>query len=229
MSARNRDVNRALDEGVAINFMSFPVRFLHSAMGTVKGLEYSPSVADAEAPDTPPCRGKQDRSPAQLKADVIINACERKPDLTYFSETHLSKPGFKMTPKGTLQADRFSQLAAAPNIFAAGDLHTGRATVISAVAGGRLAARSIHHLLTGGIIQLPENMQQKVIPNSMLKDVRITDSLTRISIAEIPVATRRQTFVEEVINTIDHAQAQTEAQRCLQCGTYCYDGMIEDS
>jgi hypothetical protein len=33
------------------------------------------------------------------------------------------------------------------SLAAAGDLHTGRATVISAVAGGRLAVRFIHDLL----------------------------------------------------------------------------------
>ena len=68
MSARNRDVNRALDEGVVINFMSLPVRLLPGAIGTVKGLEYCASVADAAAPDSPPCRGNRDSSPAQVNA-----------------------------------------------------------------------------------------------------------------------------------------------------------------
>ena len=41
-----------------------------------------------------------------------------------------------------LEAVKHSQLATAPDIFAAGDLTTGQATVISAVAGG-LPAQSI--------------------------------------------------------------------------------------
>lgn len=57
-----------------------------------------------------------------------------------------------------LGAERFSQLAAAPNIFTAGDMHTGRSTVISAVAGGRLSAGSIHYLLTAGSISRPDNL-----------------------------------------------------------------------
>ena len=80
-------------------------------------------------------------------ADLVINAYERLPDLTVLFESKKKKYHFKITPKATLSAAKFSQLAAA-NIFTAGDLQTGRATVINAVAGGRMAARSIHTLLT---------------------------------------------------------------------------------
>jgi len=96
------------------------------------------------------------------------------------------------------KADRFSQLSATPNIFAAGDLHTGRATVISAVAGGRLAARSIHYLLTTGKIPLSNDIQRKVNPKIILKDVQVSESISRVAIPELPVEIRCRSFVEEV-------------------------------
>ena len=86
---------------------------------------------------------KIEGSETLLKADLVIAAYERKPDMTYFLEGEGAKRGFKITRKATLDVEKYSQLAIAPNIFAAGDLHTGRATVISAVASGRLAACSI--------------------------------------------------------------------------------------
>jgi hypothetical protein len=94
--------------------------------------------------------------------------------------------------------------------------------VISAVAGGRLAARSIHYLLTTGTIPLPGYIQRRVNPKSILKNVCVSETTLRTIVPEQPAATRRRSFFEEVVATITSEQAQDEALRCLQCGTYCY-------
>jgi formate dehydrogenase beta subunit len=225
MSARNRDVNRALEEGVRITFNKRPVRILSNAMGCATGLVYAPApmMCVAEEPGKPARTFNEQGSHALLPAGLIIAASERKPDLTCLFDGKHATYCFKKTKNGTLGADRFTQMAAAPNIFAAGDLHTGRATVISAVAGGRLAARAIHHLLMHGTIPLPDTIQRKINPKSILRNVRLPETRARISIDELPVALRCRSFVEEVIATIGFEQAQTEAKRCLQCGTYGYD------
>ena len=226
MSARNRDVDRALDEGVIIHFMSIPVSLLSNQADGVQGLTYCRSMDNSEEPEKHTCTGEIESSPIRLKADLIISAYDRKPDLTCFSEGENDKSSFKITQNGTLGAERFSQLAAKPNIFTAGDLHTGRATVIGAVAGARLAARSMHYLMTDGAIPLAANIQRRVNPKSILKTVLVSTELPKITIPELPVAMRCQSFVEEVIDTIDYTQASTEAKRCLQCGTYCYDKYV---
>lgn len=223
MSARIRDVNRALGEGVHIYFNKCPVRILSNAMGCASALAYAPLMSVAEEPGKSACTSNKHGSYELLPAELIIAASERKPDLTCLLEGKQAAHCFKITKNGTLGADRFSQMAATPNIFAAGDLHTGRATVISAVAGGRLAARSIHHLLTHGTIPLPDTLQRKINPKSILRNVCVPDTQARISIDELPVEMRRRSFVEEVITTIGFEQAQNEAKRCLQCGTYGYD------
>ena len=123
-----------------------------------------------------------------------------------------------------MSAVKFSQLAAA-NIFTAGDLQTVRATVINAVAGGRMAARSIHTLLTTGRVAMPADLQKKINSQSILKDVHISRSIPKITIPKLPVTLRCRSFVEEVVATINSQQALTESSRCLQCGTYCYDGL----
>jgi formate dehydrogenase (NADP+) beta subunit len=110
-----------------------------------------------------------------------------------------------------------------PNIFAAGDLSTGRATVISAVAGGRRAARSIHFSLTRGDIPISSLVQHRINPESILKDIKVEQPTLRIEARELPVEVRRHSFTEEVVATISPEDAIAEAERCLHCGTLCYD------
>lgn len=223
MSARIRDVNRALEEGVTICFRMLPVRVVSNNTGGVSGLVCRSSSADGAESIKKNGNVAIDGTITAMNAEMLIVANERKPDLCYLLDPENAKYGFQISPKGTLDAERFSQLAAEPNIFTAGDLHTGRATVVSAVAGGRMAARSIHHFLSEGRIPIPDDIQRKINPKSILKEVRISETVPRIRIGELPVPMRRISFREEVIATIDENQAQFEAKRCLQCGTYCYN------
>lgn len=108
-------------------------------------------------------------------------------------------------------------------MFTAGDLYSGRATVIGAVAGGRLAARSIHYLLTEGKIPIPKRLQKRINPRNILKNVQVSEPLPKVMPKELPVSLRTQSFVEEVVETISEAEVLLEAKRCLQCGTLCYD------
>ena len=223
MSARQRDVDRALEEGVVIYYMTRPVRILSDSMGHVVGIVYCHLRTIEDSSIQGEKRVKIKGSDAHMCAELVINAYERLPDLTALLENEKQKYHFKITPKATLSAVKFSQLVA-PNIFTAGDLQSGRATVINAVAGGRMAARSIHTLLTTGRVVLPADLQKRINPQSIIKDVRLSRSIPKITIPELPVTMRCRSFVEEVITTINSQQALTEASRCLQCGTYCYDG-----
>jgi len=51
-------------------------------------------------------------------------------------------------------------------------MYTGRAIVISAVADGRRAERSIHFMLSTEEIPIPENLHRKINTKSILKKVR---------------------------------------------------------
>jgi formate dehydrogenase beta subunit len=224
MSARKRDVDRAVEEGVAIHFMTQPVRVDHDAIGCAIHLVFRRLRTDSDgsrknAPRCVPVDGSEQRT----AVDLVITAYERKPDLTCLLDGEDKQIAFKITPNATLSADGETQLAAPPNIFAAGDLHTGRATVIGAISGGRLAAHSIHHLLTTGKVLVPPNRLKRINPRSILKDIRVIDTPARAKVSELPVALRKTALDREVVPTIGTAQAFTEARRCLQCGTYCYD------
>ena len=107
--------------------------------------------------------------------------------------------------------------------------HNCEKVVLVAVAGGRLAARSIHYLLTQGKPALPENLQKRINPASILKNVQVSGTQAKMKIPELAVALRRRSFIEEVVATISQETALREASRCLQCGTYCYDQPVTET
>jgi len=222
MSARKRDVTRALEEGVCIDFMTLPVRILTGVDGRVEQVlcqRLEPAPEGSDRPARPlPLPGSE----RCLAADVVIVAYERKPDLSYLLENEDQGVHFQATRAETLAARDVTLLAAAPDIFAGGDMRTGRATVIGAVAEGRMAARSIHHLITTGHLPPSEDVALKLNPRSILKNIHPPPGPARATIRELPVALRTRSFTEEVVGTISDLQAAEEAQRCMLCGSLCY-------
>jgi NADPH-dependent glutamate synthase beta subunit-like oxidoreductase len=202
--------------------MMRPVRILEDASGRVEGVVCRRFTADPDGSKKQVRYFPIPGSDTCIDADLVIIAYERKPDLGCLLDGEDAGIGLKTTPASTLAADGITLLAADPDIFAAGDMHTGRATVVSAVAGGRMAARSIHYLITSGEIPVPDNLHRRVNPRSILKGITIAPGPPRVTLKELPVAVRSCSFTEEVVATLTDRQAHTEAQRCLQCGTCCY-------
>lgn len=216
MSANKRDVDRAMEEGAQFLFLTEPNRVISDEKDTVTHLEYIRMELEETGK---PGKSKVTvipNSETLIDADMVIAAVDRKPDLSCLHN-------FEITKEKNLAADKDTMQTSVKNVFTAGDLHTGRAWVIMAVGGGRRAARSIHYLLTQGSIPVPENLQSKIILESILKNVKVTDHIPRVQISEVPVETRIQSFTEEVKGSISGEKAKLEACRCLYCGLVCYD------
>lgn len=71
----------------------------------------------------------------------------------------------------------------------------------------------------GKVIPLPENLQRKVMPESILRYIEVPGYIPRIRIQEVPVEVRRPSFTAKVEGSIPDVQALLEASRCLQCGS----------
>jgi len=99
----------------------------------------------------------------------------------------------------------------------------GFEAVFLGIGGGRRAARSIHYYVTEGRIPVPENLQRKVIPESILRHVEVPEYIPRVRIQEVPMEVRRHSFTEEVKGSITDVQALFEANSCLRCGSICQD------
>jgi NADPH-dependent glutamate synthase beta subunit-like oxidoreductase len=209
-----------MEEGVSMEFLAVPSRVRTDDQGNATGLEYYRTEA-AESSR----QGMGVRVPgseACIRAELIIAAFERKPDLHHLL-TEAAAFGFKPSRRGTLYADPDTLMASPSGVFAAGDLYTGRSTVINAVADGRRAARSIHFHLTRGTIPIPDDLYRRLNTESILKDVRVREHLPRVTVNEIPAPIRIRSMEQDIIGTITDVQAMQEAGRCLRCGTTCYD------
>jgi len=64
-------------------------------------------------------------------------------------------PGLTLDARGFISADGQTQATSLRGVFAGGDIVTGGATVILAMAAGRRAAQAIHHWLQGDRAEWP--------------------------------------------------------------------------
>src|SRR5208337_2847447 len=87
-----------------------------------------------------------------LDCDTVVLAIGQAADLGWI------KPGdnLKLTPRGTLQTDPVTLATSRPDVFAGGDVAFGPRIIITAVAEGKRAAKSIAKFLTGRVPAEPQ-------------------------------------------------------------------------
>ena len=79
-----------------------------------------------------------------LDAGLVISAVGEEPDLAFLSANEAS-----IVDKNYIKADPLTLATSIKGVFAGGDIVTGPATVIQALAAGRKAAKSIDKFLKG--------------------------------------------------------------------------------
>ncbi|MDI6771042.1 MAG: FAD-dependent oxidoreductase [bacterium] len=151
-----------------------------------------------------------------LEADTVIFAIGLAPQ----TEITSGLPGIATTPWGSMQVEADSQSAGYPGLFAGGDLVTGTAFVVDAIAAGARAARGIHAYLRGTTLEAdPQAPVAKLTPDEV--EGRLLRGQIRLQprsgVHELPPAVRRASFVE-VDEGLTEEEARQEAARCLACG-----------
>jgi len=143
MPARREEVINAKEEGINFIFLASPIRFLGDERGNVQKVECikmklgEPDESGRRRPI--PISGSE----FTLDADTVIVAIGQRPNpLPVRGEKDI-----KITSHGTIIVNPETEETGRPGVFAAGDIVTGNATVISAMAGGKKAARAIHNFL----------------------------------------------------------------------------------
>jgi NADPH-dependent glutamate synthase beta subunit-like oxidoreductase/NAD-dependent dihydropyrimidine dehydrogenase PreA subunit len=221
MTANKEEVQRAVEIGGDLRYMTAPLA-IEVENGAVSGVTYCDLAYDnPEKPvgEPKPVSGTK----AFVRADLVIAATDRLVDDGPLQDAE-GKPMFKKDKKtGGISANPTTLQTDIPNVFVGGEVHTGRSILIQAVADGRRAARAIHFHVTEGTVPEPDNQQVQVIPESILKDMRVTYSIPRVQEPLISMDERRHTFKEEVAGSIAYETARKEASRCLRCGLTCYD------
>jgi glutamate synthase (NADPH/NADH) small chain len=144
MPARVEEARHARDEGVQFMCLTNPVAFLGNAQGRLNAVRCT--KMELGEPDA---SGRRSASPVpasefELPIQMAVIALGTSANPLVQSTT----PDLQTNRKGYIAADPETLRTSKPGVFAAGDIVTGAATVILAMAAGRKAAKSIGEYLS---------------------------------------------------------------------------------
>ncbi|HDQ98729.1 MAG TPA: FAD-binding protein, partial [candidate division WOR-3 bacterium] len=127
--------------------------------------------------------------------------------------------GFERGPGGTLKVDPVTLATGVPGVFAGGDMVSGPASVIEAVAHGHEAAISVDRFIRGEELSAGRS-EPKPEPATKEDSAGYRCGVTPRDRAEeptVPVAGREKGYAEIGLG-FDEETAVAEARRCLNCG-----------
>ena len=146
MPARKEEVKHAREEGIEFHMLTNPLEFLSDAKGWLTGVRCQKmelGEPDASGRRRPvPIKGSEFEIP--LSTAVIAIGTTANPLI------QSTTPGLKTNKWNYIEAEIETQKTSKKGVFAGGDIVTGAATVILAMAAGRRAAAAIHEYLTTG-------------------------------------------------------------------------------
>ncbi len=143
MPARDEEIEHAIEEGVEIRHLVAPTSF-NGADGWLKSVTIQETRL-GEPDENGRARPEPiDGAYETIETDVAIVAIGTGPNPVLTGST----PDLVTTRWGTIEADDATGETSIPGVFAGGDITTGGATVILALAAGRKAAAAINDYLT---------------------------------------------------------------------------------
>jgi formate dehydrogenase major subunit len=212
MPANMVEIEAAEHEGVKMEFLAAPVRVNveNDRMASIECLRMELGEPDSSGRRKPvPQKGSE----YTLTCDWVISAIGQEADLTGVEKIKVTKWKTIDAKAGTFDVDR-------PGVFAGGDVVTGPADAIDAIAAGRLAARAIQKYITTGIVEpLVPRFESKRdnFHKLTVTDLPQIEKAERHTPEELFAADRVKTF-NEVELPYDDQTAREEALRCAECG-----------
>ena len=152
MPARVEEVHHAEEEGVEMMLLTNPTRILGDERHRVVGMECL--RMELGEPDS---SGRRRPVPLEgsefvLDVDTVVVAVGNSAN-PLIPQT---MPELSVSRWGTIIVDEDTMATTVPGVFAAGDIVSGAATVISAMGQARTAAASIHRYIIGEPVNFPE-------------------------------------------------------------------------
>ncbi|OGN98458.1 MAG: hypothetical protein A2Y58_04960 [Chloroflexi bacterium RBG_13_51_52] len=209
MPAIADEVTEAEHEGVKLTLLSGPNKVVVKS-GKIAGLEcikMKLGEADSSGRRRPvPVTGSE----FFIETGLIIAAVGEEPDLGF-----MTGDAAKVVADGYIKADPVTLETGVKGVFAGGDVVTGAATVIQALAAGRKAAISIDKYLKGEPLDTGRD-GEAVFESKLIVDTWGIVQESRASMPVLPVAQRKGNF-KEVETGLTREKAINEAKRCLSC------------
>ncbi len=223
MPANEVEIDAAEEEGVKFQFLAAPVRVIGDKDGNVTHLEYlkmelgEPDASGRRRPV--PVEGSE----TLIETDMVITAIGQSPEVSFTEGIMEQVMELKTTRWSTIEVDPATLQSNIPHLFAAGDAATGPSLVVTAIGGGRRAARSIHQYVMGQPVSAdPKELAKDLIAETIFDQVPGVVKSNRTPMPELPAAERIHSFVE-VDQVLTEEAARGESNRCLFCCLTCYN------
>ncbi len=208
MTALAEEIEEAMAEGCQILPLQAPARIEVDGSGKVAALWTRPQIIGPYGADGRPkprdAAVREFRIPCDYVIVAIGQAIEARPFETIGVTTH----------RGAIQADLTSAVPGVHNVFAGGDAVSGPATVIRAVAAGKVAAANIDNYL---------GFDHKIRCDVEIPPAHLTSTppCGRVNLRNRDLRTCKGDFTL-VKEGMSLEEAQQESSRCLRCDHFGY-------
>ncbi|MBE7017972.1 MAG: FAD-dependent oxidoreductase [Ruminococcaceae bacterium] len=209
MTALDEEIEGAIAEGAELCMLSSPQRIEVDENGRCAALWIQPQIiGEIGADGRPRPRNAEGKEQVRMPADVIIVAVGQGVETYAFDDVDIE------IERGAISALPSSQLKNTEGFFAGGDCVTGPATVIRAIAAGKVAAANIdeylgyRHIITTDV-EIPSPRIGNKPPHG------------RINTLEREASERKHDF-ECIECGMSWPAAYQESSRCLRCDHYGY-------
>jgi NAD-dependent dihydropyrimidine dehydrogenase PreA subunit len=146
-----------------------------------------------------------------VDCDTVVLAVGQAADLSWIRP----EDNLKVTPRGTLQTDPETLATSRPDVFAGGDLAFGPRIIITAVAEGQRAGRSIAKYLTGRLPEVQRKARVTAYPTANYRMPPDYEKLPRLLPPTLSLD--RRIGIAEVEQVYPEPAAVVQGLRCLKC------------
>lgn len=208
MTSLPDEIEGAIAEGCEVLTLQAPVRIENNDEDKVVALWVKPQIIgkiDAKGRATIVDSEEEEK---EIPCDIVIVAIGQGIESCHFAEHGVP------VKRGIIEALSSSGIENSPGIFAGGDCVTGPATVIRAIAAGKVAAANIDNYL--GFNHIIKSDVE--IPTARLDD---RPACGRVNMLERDAMERKNDF-ELIEYGMTCAEAHQESFRCLRCDHFGY-------
>ena len=209
MTALPEEIEGAMAEGCEVLPLKAPVAIQTDENGKVTGLVVQPQVI-GEVRGGRPAPRDADQPQEVIPCDVVLMAVGQAVDSKDFAQA-----GVPVSRNNIVAADDGS-VPGMEGVFSGGDCVSGPATVILAVAAGKVAAASIDEYL-GCHTDISANLEIPPAP------FRLKHATGRVDLTEREASWRKNDF-ELMENCMSEQEMAQECSRCLRCDHYGHAG-----
>ncbi|MCI2057044.1 MAG: NAD(P)-binding protein [Oscillibacter sp.] len=209
MTAQQDEVEGAIAEGAEVLTLEAPIRIEADQEGHVAALWTQPQIIGEVDAQGRPRPNTAEVPEKRIPADLVIVAIGQGIETHGFEQT-----GIKIQRRGTMLADSSTRVPDMEGVFAGGDCVTGPATVIRAIAAGKVAAANIDEYL-GFHHEIKADVQ---VPAPKFYDLKPRG---RVDTKERDAFERKSDF-DCIECGLSLEETQQESSRCLRCDHFGY-------